>query len=174
MILYTKLAFWEKDRLVLSFMNLCYHRNTMIDVQSNLEKLNKIFENNGVILAYIFGSAAKGKEGALSDLDIAIFFRSDISANEQFQKELDLAGEIGRLMEFERVDVINLNRIDNPLLLYNIILEGRAIFVKDQHLKTAFERRTLREYEDTAYLRAVSSKIMRRQIKEGSFGAIKT
>lgn len=144
-----------------------------MDIRAKEKQLNKIFEENGVVLAYIFGSAAKGKESGLSDLDVAVFFGGDAALNEQNQKELGLSAEIGKLMEINRVDVVNLNKVDNPLLLYNIVLEGKAIFTKDQRLKASLERRALREYEDTAYLRNVSSRIMRRQIKEGAFGTAK-
>lgn len=144
-----------------------------MDISDKQTQLNKIFKEKNVILAYIFGSAAKGKEGFLSDLDVAVFFDYKVAEKDYLNKELDIKYEIGKLSAIKRVDVITLNKINNPLLMYNIVLCGRPIFVKDQRLKAILERKALREYEDTAYLRNVSYQIMRRQIKEGIFGIAK-
>jgi predicted nucleotidyltransferase len=144
-----------------------------MDIQAKQKQLNNIFEENSVILAYIFGSVAKRKENELSDLDIAVFFDKKITEGEQGKKETNLSFKIGKLFGIDRVDVVGLNNINNPLFLYNIVLNGQAILVKNQRLKSSLERRALREYEDTAYLRNVSSKIMHSQIKRNIFGAAK-
>ena len=134
------------------------------------QKLNEIFKENQVVLAYLFGSAARGEIGPLSDIDIAILFSEKIKKEDYFEKELRLATEIGKLFKIDRVDIINLETTRSPLLKQRAVLRGKPIFVVDEKKKIALERKILQEYEDTKYLRKVQGDIMKRQIKEGSFG----
>ena len=41
--------------------------------------LAEIFTRSGVVLAYLFGSQARGETGPLSEVDIAVLFSPDIS-----------------------------------------------------------------------------------------------
>lgn len=134
------------------------------------EKLNKIFEENDVVLAYLFGSAAKGQTGPLSDIDIAVLFSEKVKEEDYFDKKLHLAGEIGSLFKTNRVDVINLKTVRSPLLKHNAVFEGQAIFVKDKELQFEIETKIMKEYEDTKHLRKVAYEILERHVREGTFG----
>jgi predicted nucleotidyltransferase len=134
------------------------------------KKLNEIFKENQVVFAYLFGSAAQGKTGPLSDIDMAILFSEKIRKEDYFNKELRLATEIGKLFKIDRVDIINLETTRSPLLKQRAVLKGKPIFVADKKKKFALERKILQEYENTKHLRKVQNEIMRRQIKEGTFG----
>lgn len=140
------------------------------NLKDKTKKLNKVFEENDVVLAYLFGSAARGQLTILSDIDIAILFSDKVLKNDYFDKELHLTSEIGRIFKIEQVDIINLKTVRNPLLKHRAVFRGKPIFVKDKKLQFAIEREILQEYEDTKYLRRVAYEIMRRQLKEGIFG----
>lgn len=142
----------------------------MIINENIKKKIIEVLEKNGVMLAYIFGSYASGKVSALSDFDVAVLFSKDIGREEYFDRELRAAGEIGRIMKIDRVDVVNLATIHSPLLKHNAVFEGISILINDSKIKFNLERNIMQEYEDTKYLRETSYKIMRRQIKEGTFG----
>ncbi len=45
-------------------------------------------------LAYLFGSVAKGKEGKLSDVEIAIFLDKSLSKKEIFYLQLKVTSEL--------------------------------------------------------------------------------
>jgi len=139
-----------------------------------IKKINHILRKKGVILAYIFGSFAKGKNDILSDFDVAIMFSEKISPDQQFDIEMKLAGEIRNILKINRVDIVNLATTINPLLKHNIIFSGTVILEKEPKVRQTIERKIVQEYEDTNYLRETSFKIMRRQIKEGTFGKVKT
>ena len=141
--------------------------------QNQKDELNKIFRENDVCLAYLFGSAAKGEPGPLSDLDFAILFSKDAPQEKYFKAELNIAGEIGSLFKINRVDVINLATVNNPLLKHNAVFGGEVIFSTDQKIKFAVERKIMMEYEDTKQLRETAYSILRRQIKDGRFGTAK-
>jgi len=54
-------------------------------------KIKEILEKNGVELAYVFGSYARGKEGPLSDFDVGIVFPKGISSNKYFDLETKIS-----------------------------------------------------------------------------------
>lgn len=141
--------------------------------QEQKQELNKIFQENDVCLAYLFGSAAKGEPGPMSDLDFAVLFSSKVPAKKYFKAELNIAGQIGSLFKINRVDVVNLATVNNPLLKHNAVFGGEAVFSTDQKIKFSVERKTLIEYEDTKRLRETAYSILRRQIKDGVFGTAK-
>jgi len=96
------------------------------------EKLNEIFKENQVILAYLFGSVAQGRISPLSDIDIAILFSEKIRKEDYFDKELRLATKIGKLFKINRVDIINLETTRSPLLKQRAVLKGKPIFIVDK------------------------------------------
>lgn len=133
------------------------------------KKLNKIFKENQVALAYLFGSAARGKTTLLSDIDIAVLFSEKVKEEDYFNKALHLAHEIGNVFEVDRVDVINLKTTASPLLKHNAVFKGKLIFGKDRKKQFELESGIMKEYEDTEHLRAVQSYYLHKRIKEGTF-----
>lgn len=138
--------------------------------EKHQKKLNKIFKENQVALAYLFGSAARGKLTPLSDIDIAVLFLDKVKENDYFNKALRLAHEIGNVFEIDRVDVVNLKTATSPLLKHNAVFKGKLIFGKDRKKQFELESGIMKEYEDTKYLRAVQSYYLHKHIKEGTFG----
>lgn len=53
-----------------------------------------------VLLAYIFGSQARGQAGPLSDLDIAVLLDETLDADRSFDMRLEI---IGGLMDILRI-----------------------------------------------------------------------
>lgn len=139
----------------------------LIEKQKN--RLEKIFKKEGVVLAYLFGSAAREKAGPLSDIDIAVLFSKKIKEEEYFEKRLKLALEIDEVFGTYKTEVICLNETP-PLLKHRVVFYGVPIFVSDPRLQRIFEFSVLQEYEDFNYHLESSYKIMEKQIKKGTFG----
>lgn len=138
-------------------------------ILKNQQKLDKIFEESGVVLAYLFGSAVRNKLGPLSDIDIAVLFLDKVKKSDYFDKRLKIASEIDKILKTNITQVICLNEV--PLLLrHRAVFYGIPIFIANPKLKKDFELQTLQEYEDFQYHLQVSHKIMKKQIKEGTFG----
>jgi len=133
------------------------------------EKLNKILKENQVVLAYLFGSAAKGKIGPLSDIDIAVLFSDKVKKEDYFDRRLKLALEIDRVLGIYRTEIVCLNEAP-PLLKHRVVFQGVLIFALDSKLKRTFELRVLQEYEDFNYYLERSYQIMKSRLKEGIFG----
>ena len=112
-----------------------------------VEFLNK---QKRVKLAYLFGSVAEGKEGKLSDVDLAVFLDESLSKLERFNLQLKLISELTSILKTDRIDLVIMN--DAPLTLnYEIIKANHPLLVRDKGQKIDFEHRILSCYLDRRY-----------------------
>ncbi len=139
-------------------------------IEKYQKQLNKIFKENQVVLAYLFGSAARGKMTPLSDIDFAVVFSDKVKEKDYFKKELHLAYKIGNVFKIKRVDIVNLKTAKSPLLKHNAVFKGNLICGKDRKLQFQLENGIMKEYEDTEHLRAVQDYYLHKHIKQGTFG----
>lgn len=144
-------------------------QNLKLLIKKRIKNLEKIFKKEGVVLAYLFGSVAKGNVTPLSDIDIAVLFSNKVKRDEYFDKRLKLASEIDKALGVYKTEIICLNEAP-PLLKHRAIFQGIVIFARDIKLKRNFEFRVLQEYEDFKYHLETSFEIMKKQIKQGTFG----
>lgn len=114
-------------------------------------KLAEFFsKQEHVKLAYLYGSAAKGKAGKLSDVDIGVLLDESLSKMEGFDLQLKLIGDIAALLKTDKIDLVIMN--DAPLSLnYEIIKANRHLFVRDRIEKIDFEQRLMSRYLDRRY-----------------------
>ena len=96
------------------------------------------------MVAYLFGSVAKGAAGRLSDVDVAVLLSEGCDLTLDYR--LYLMGELAEIIGRE-TDVVILNEAP-PLLRYEVIKCGRILYCKDECERVAFEERTLDEYLD--------------------------
>ena len=122
-----------------------------------------------VLLAYLFGSYATGQEHPLSDVDIGVLLSERVPHEKYLDVQVHLIVALPSLVGAEDVDVVILNEA-TPLLNYEVIRTGKRLFVRDEPSRIAFEVKTMREYFDTAYLRAVNRFYLKKQIKERFYG----
>ena len=103
-----------------------------------------------VKLAYLFGSVANGKEGKLSDVDIAVFLDESLSKPERFSLQLKLISELTGILKTDRIDLIVMNNA--PISLnYEIIKANHPLLVRDEGQKIDCEHRILSRYLDRRY-----------------------
>lgn len=113
-------------------------------------KLKEFFSGEArVVVAYLFGSTARGEENCLSDIDIAVLFDNALTKKEAFDLQLKLIVDLGDLLKTKNVDLVVLN--DSPLLLsFNIIRDG-IILKSDEKKRVNFETRVMSRYYDEKY-----------------------
>jgi len=109
--------------------------------------LRAIFEKNGVLFAYLFGSQLGEYADKTSDADIAVMLSRKTSKEERFELRLKLAGEISKVLKKE-ADVIILNDTKSLFFKYVIIKEGKLIYEKSEVESAEFESLTLGLYFD--------------------------
>ncbi len=123
-----------------------------------VENLGNYFEKrDDILMAFLFGSWAKGHEGTESDIDIAVYFKpeNDIleweNTDSQYEGEKEIWLDIESIVEKD-VDLLVLNRAaatvaDSALRGLPIIIKNRNIYM-DFLLRITFEAIDFRQWID--------------------------
>lgn len=120
-----------------------------------------ICEKANIALLVLFGSRAKGKVHAESDIDLAVK-----PVHGHIVDKLKLIFEFGELLKTEGIDLVVLTPETDPVLLYEIFMNGRPLYENSPEL---FEREKLRAwklYLDTERLRRYQKEYLRRFAEE--------
>lgn len=129
------------------------------DIKDRLQTLTTVFERNGVLLVYLFGSFVSSEKA--NDIDLAVLMKGETLA--------DLRREVWDALGTERVDILNL-KIESVVMKFEVIRSGRLIFKANSDLENRFEAAVMREYKDTAYLRRRQGEVLRERMKSWSSG----
>lgn len=129
------------------------------------ERLAVALDREPVAVAYLFGSQATGRAGALSDVDVAVA----LTAPESADVRLDLLASAIEALGTDEVDVVLLDGAP-PLLRHRVLRDGVRIVDRDPRARVRFETRALLDYLDTAPLREQLAAGRRRRLEEGRFG----
>lgn len=139
----------------------------MLTPEQRIRQLRAYLVNQRFVqVAYLFGSAAKGVMGPLSDVDIAVLLSSDPSM--WHENRMKLMEGLTWIFSVPRVDVVILNNAD-PALSHRVLIEGQAIFIRDETARVRAERKIIETYLDTAFLRSVQRASIKEQVKEGGY-----
>jgi predicted nucleotidyltransferase len=116
------------------------------DINKRLLQLTCIFEEEKVLLAYLFGNLA----GEDIDLGVLLYDVDRLSSlREKLYEKLDT----------QRIDLINLKNA-TPLLKFEIIKTGILIYKESDEIENKFELSVIHQYRDTAYLRKRQNEIL--------------
>ena len=100
-----------------------------------------------VVAVYLFGSQARGEADHLSDVDVALLLRPDLSRETLWRLELRLDVEVCDALGSDDVDVIVLNIA--PLeVQFEIIRTGMLLHSNDENARTDYEVQMMSEYWD--------------------------
>jgi hypothetical protein len=132
------------------------------DITARLASLGEALGRRpDVGFAYLFGSAATGRTGPLSDVDVAVYL-DDGTADPETAR-LEVLGAINRHLGTDRVDLVVLNTA--PTALAGRILQTRRVVCDRQpFLRHRFESRTLRMFFD---FRVMEHRILTRRFARG-------
>lgn len=142
---------------------------TINSLELHRDALNAVFQKHGVILAYLYGSQARGAAGPLSDVDVAVLFAREVAAASRFKAILGLHTELARVFERDDVNVFDLEK-GAPALNNNVRVQGKLLYCSDDKTRLDFLLRTLQEYEDTKPLRREQNRYLRKRLRNGMYG----
>lgn len=94
-------------------------------------------KNDNIILAFLFGSRAKGFSRKISDLDVAVYFKPkeylEIETEKDYPGEDKIWPDLVDILETDEIDFLILNRA-RPSLVYNVLRRGIPLKIKDKRL----------------------------------------
>jgi len=116
--------------------------------------------------AYLFGSSARGSDGPLSDVDIAVMV---VDGKDLPKRHLDLIASVAGVVGSERTDVVILNTAP-PVLGYRVLREGVLLFSRDEPARIEHWVRTVDRYLDMEPFRRTLAEGLKHRLEEGRFG----
>lgn len=119
-----------------------------LDLSQYADALEQYFASlDGVMLAYLFGSHARGRAWAHSDVDVAVLLEGRPDDDRCFDMRLEVIGGLMDVLHTNDVDVLILNQAP-PALRYAVLRDGVLLFYRDRQAMIEFRVRTLNEYLD--------------------------
>jgi predicted nucleotidyltransferase len=132
-------------------------RELPADIEQALQRLIPLFEREGVLLAYLFGSLGRGERA--NDVDLAVLVRDGPAFR--------LREAIAECLGTERLDLVDLRRAP-PVLRFEIVRTGRPLYAADLELQERFELATIHLYRDTHWLRRQQQQYLRERLAKWS------
>jgi len=110
-----------------------------------VSELAEVFKGDErILVAYLFGSKARGLQTPESDTDVAVLLSEP--PEDTLEYYLGLVDRLSSVMG-SPVDLVFLN--DAPLLLrHQVIKHGRVLFSRDEAARVEWETKTVKEYLD--------------------------
>jgi predicted nucleotidyltransferase len=119
----------------------------------NLEIIDQLADyfaiKSGVLLVFLFGSAASGKMTEESDIDIGILFENEPDIFEINELKSELNGILKR-----EIDIAVLNSAA-PVLKMQVLKKGIPVFTKDKKHYNQFFVDTINQYDDLKQTRKI-------------------
>ena len=141
----------------------CVHTLLMTDIKETIsieeirDKLTPMFQDRGLWLVLLFGSAATGKQHKKSDIDLAFLFDKPVDI-------LALTNRIIRLLHTDDVDVVDL-KCASPLLKFSVVKNGKLLYERERGMFTEFYSLAFRRYVDTKKLRDAQATAIKQFLK---------
>jgi len=115
--------------------------------------LEVVFRKHNVVLAYLFGSRARGFGRPDSDYDIAVMMnKAEVTVMDEIELALDIADALK--VPADRVDVVALN-IADTMLKARVLREGAVIYAENEDFRKVWERKMCLEVLDSTDLYAI-------------------
>lgn len=103
-----------------------------------IELLNSKIDCEAIV---IFGSYARGTQNAESDIDIAIKTKDDINKKRIYEISQEISDELKK-----DIDLVNLDTIENDGFKYEILINGKLVYCRNEYRFELYKLDAYREY----------------------------
>jgi hypothetical protein len=100
-----------------------------------------------VVLAYLFGSYARGQASSLSDVDVAVLLDERLNDDARFNKRLQIITDLVGLLQTDNVDVVILNEV-SLALGYRVLRDGLLLYSANEDKRIMYTAETVTRYLD--------------------------
>ena len=114
--------------------------------------------------AFLFGSQAKGTAGLLSDVDVAVVFRSSVPVKKRARVTRDLFIKAARMLGTDHIDLFDAAAVSSVLLRYNALVHGTLLFAADASAVHAARFRAVQDYEDFRPHLVTQERLIKRKV----------
>jgi len=111
-----------------------------------------ISDDQDVLVLYLFGSGAQNCLQPLSDIDFGILLSRRFSKKQRLKKQIELLGRFNDFFGTDEIDLVVLNDAP-PRLSFNILKDGKLLFLRDKKAIIDFREQLLNYYLDFKYFR---------------------
>lgn len=123
-----------------------------------------------IVLAYLYGSSAKGTSRPYSDVDIAVLLDENISVEEgPYGYHAELLSILMKDLRSNRIDLTILNDAP-PFLKFQVIRYGRVILIRSEAKRINFHVETIAKYNDVKRLLDTQHQYLSKRLKNGTYG----
>jgi len=133
-------------------------------IQNKISEILKEQEN--ILFACLFGSAAKKKIRYGSDIDIAVYFDKNPSL-------LELGELVNNLVKVteSKIDLVNLNNLDktNPCLAHSILSNCIILILNDEIIFKKFKSSVILEYLDFKFASDMFNSAFKERLASNQF-----
>ena len=135
----------------------------------DIESMARFFaQQPDVVVAYLFGSVARGRGDHFSDVDVAVLFDEKVDAFRRGELRLEYGLALAPLADRD-VDVVALNTA-TPVLKMQVLREGRLLYARTPQERIQFEVRAAKIYYDTQPLRTFQRTVLFAETEGGLGG----
>ncbi|MBM3135452.1 MAG: nucleotidyltransferase domain-containing protein [Chloroflexi bacterium] len=138
----------------------------IIAIEEHLPRLREIFRRPELVLAYLYGSYAKGHPWTYSDVDIAVLFDQSVAPESYLDHKLRYIDEVTQLLHFENIDIQELNGAPVEFS-YRVIRDGLLLYARSEEERARFEAAILEEYLDFRPVLDTYYRHLFQRLKEG-------
>jgi len=133
-----------------------------------------------VIIAYLFGSVARGQATERSDVDIAVLFVPERTGIDAIERQIQITYDLEDCLMLDEqepqakrpeVQITVLNRA-TPLLAYQVVKDGILLYERGQEERVDFEVRAMKLYFDIKPWLEFQHKALIKRTQEGNFGKV--
>jgi predicted nucleotidyltransferase len=109
--------------------------------------LKSKFEDLGIIIVYLFGSKATGRESPLSDVDIGVVLKAVPAENTTRHLYHNLYELLSEIYQDPGLDIVFLQTASLSLQ-YSAVKEGKILFERDRQSTVEYENHVINQYLD--------------------------
>lgn len=119
-----------------------------MDLSGDIGRIFHYFKGRDEVSAlFIFGSAAKGRATAWSDIDVAVLADEDKKGKKTFESLRKTYYAVSPMLASRPVDIVILNTAP-PFLKHRIFKTGKLLFRRNRRLLVRFRADAIIEYLD--------------------------
>jgi hypothetical protein len=124
----------------------------------------RLLQEEDVVVAYLFGSQARGTAGPLSDVDVAVLLPVEADVG---RRQLELIAAVADVVGLDSAEVVVLNNAP-ATLGYRVLRDGHLLLSRDDRARVRHYVRTVDRYLDMGPMRRTLEAGTRHQLAEAA------